>query len=358
MQNLIIQTAFLGDLTLALPLVRQTLALFPEDDLIVVCRKGLGAILQSTGLKIEIFEVDKKDLEAWNKRSLELKQKIFRHIICPHESPRSAFLVKGLQVTGEKVGFSNWWNKFIFSKRVQKPEYLPDSLRQLSLLTALSGEFSEEFSQLSMREDLFNSREKELTVDFRAASIPDWGRLDNISVLPSLVDKSAQLAKQKSIMLAPGSVWNTKRWTQSGFVYVAQYFTLRGYQIELIGSEGERELCAAIQSEVPSAINRAGEWKIDQTVEAMRTRQMLIANDSGAIHLAAVAGLPTVSIFGPTVLELGYRPWQQKAMVVQKNLDCRPCGKHGHQVCPIKTHDCMKLIEPEQVIEAATRLLS
>ena len=49
-----------------------------------------------------------------------------------------------------------------------------------------------------------------------------------------------------------------------------------------------------------------------------------------------------------------YRPWQNKAVVVQnKNLDCRPCGKHGHASCPIKTHECMKSIAPSQVLEAS-----
>jgi heptosyltransferase II len=352
-QNLIIQTAFLGDLTLALPLVRQTLNLFPEDDLMVICRQGLGSVIKSTGLKVEIYETNKKDATTWENQVRELKQIKFGHIICPHESPRTAFLVKSLQATGEKVGFSNWWNKFVFSKRVQKPMELPDSLRQLSLLTALSSDFSEEFSQVSLREDLLNSKERAQSVDFRSTAIPDWARLDRNS--PS---SEFGIKRQKTIMLAPGSVWNTKRWTKSGFIFVAQHFTLRGFQIELIGSEAERELCAEIQKEVPSAMNRAGEWKIDQTIEAMRSRALLIANDSGAIHLAALSALPTVAVFGPTVLDLGFRPWQQQAIVVQKNLVCRPCGKHGHQVCPIKSHDCMELLEPEQVIEAAQRLLS
>jgi heptosyltransferase-2 len=59
-----------------------------------------------------------------------------------------------------------------------------------------------------------------------------------------------------------------------------------------------------------------------------------------------------VVIYGPTVLEFGFRPWQDHVSVVEKlGLPCRPCGKHGHNKCPIKTHVCMKEISPHEVFE-------
>lgn len=75
--------------------------------------------------------------------------------------------------------------------------------------------------------------------------------------------------------------------------------------------------------------------------------------------MAAVVGLPTVAVFGPTTLDLGYRPWQSRAIVVQNNLlDCRPCGLHGAQRCPLGHHQCMKDLKVERVIQAFSKLLT
>jgi heptosyltransferase-2 len=80
--------------------------------------------------------------------------------------------------------------------------------------------------------------------------------------------------------------------------------------------------------------------------------KVVVSNDSGAMHLASVAEVPTVAIFGPTVLEFGYQPWNNMSAVVEnKEINCRPCGKHGHEKCPIGTHVCMTSISANQVLE-------
>jgi heptosyltransferase-2 len=70
------------------------------------------------------------------------------------------------------------------------------------------------------------------------------------------------------------------------------------------------------------------------------------------MHLAATSETPSVVIFGPTILEFGFRPWQDRVFVVETHgLACRPCGKHGHKKCPIGTHICMKQISKDEVLE-------
>ena len=80
----------------------------------------------------------------------------------------------------------------------------------------------------------------------------------------------------------------------------------------------------------------------------------LICNDSGAMHMASVVDCPTVAVFGPTVQELGYKPWNSKAVVMEDNqLLCRPCGQHGGRSCPIVTHQCMENVSPLDVSKKA-----
>ncbi len=353
MENLIIQTAFLGDLILSIPLMRQTLALFPEQKLTVVCRKGLGGVIEAAKVADRVIEVDKRDSATWRRQQKELLSLNINHLICPHESPRTALLVGKIKAKGKKVGFARWWNSVCFDLRTQKPMHLPDALRQLSLLTALSPAFAEEFSQIAAREDVFNSQVISSPVDFRKGYIPVWAELSEkrgIQVAPPSQDS-------RTIFLAPGSVWPTKRWTLSGYIEVAKTLTQEGWEVEIVGAPDERFLAELIQQSVPSVVNRVGEWDLAQTLKNFRQGRLLVANDSGAIHLAAMASLPTVAVFGPTTLQLGFRPWQRQAIVVQLGLKCRPCGPHGHKVCPIKTHECMKGLGADQVFKAVRQFL-
>jgi len=77
---------------------------------------------------------------------------------------------------------------------------------------------------------------------------------------------------------------------------------------------------------------------------------MLVSNDSGAMHMAAMTGVASISLFGPTILDFGYQPWNEKAVVVENTeLRCRPCSSHGGRACPIGTHVCMTSIEVQKV---------
>ncbi len=347
MENLIIQTAYLGDLVLSLPLMRQLVQIDPGRPLAVVCRKGLGDIVRAAGYANRVIEVDKKDAKAWAQQQKELLASDFFHVICPHESVRTALLVARMKVRGKKVGFAKKWNFLAFDIRVKKPVHLPDALRQLSLLTAISSSFAEEFSEIGATEELWNSNELAGPIDFRKHQIPSWANLSNSG---QRVDQS------KKVFIAPGSTWATKRWTVEGFKQLASELVADDWDVVLVGAPNERDLANEIAKVSPKIQNQVGEWSVSETVSEFGKGRGLIANDSGAIHMAALAGLPTVAIFGPTTLELGFRPWQSQAIVMQTPLSCRPCGKHGHDKCPIGTHECMKKISAAEVHAALRNL--
>lgn len=348
MNNLVIQTAFLGDLILSVPLMRMLVQIDPDHPLTVVCRKGFGDAIRFANVANELIEVDKSDKNAWREQKRGLLDREFHHIVCPHESPRSAGLVWQLKAKGEKVGFEKIWNGFAFSRRVKRPDHLPDALRQLSLLVALNSDFAEDFSIAAQRDEVLNSTNNKTSVDFRSQFIPHWADLRG-----SMGIEVPDLKKRpRRILLAPGSVWNTKQWTIEGYIEVASELTKANFEVWIVGSRSEAPLGELIRSKVYGVKNFAGEWTLNQTMTEMKSARAIVANDSGAIHMAALAGLPTVAIFGPTTLSLGFRPWQRQAIVVQRDLACRPCGKHGHKKCPIGTHDCMKGLSAKSVLDA------
>ena len=94
-----------------------------------------------------------------------------------------------------------------------------------------------------------------------------------------------------------------------------------------------------------------------ELAQVLKQAEILICNDSGTMHVASSVGTPVVSIFGPTVPSQGYSPWNKKSRIVEVNLSCRPCGAHGHDLCPIGTHDCMKKVTAEMVLTKAKEIL-
>jgi len=75
------------------------------------------------------------------------------------------------------------------------------------------------------------------------------------------------------------------------------------------------------------------------------------------MHIAVARGVPTVALFCATTPALGFYPYSGDAVVLQKDLPCRPCSSHGGRRCPLGTEDCIQLIRPEHVLQAVERLL-
>ena len=76
---------------------------------------------------------------------------------------------------------------------------------------------------------------------------------------------------------------------------------------------------------------------------------LFLTGDSGPMHIAASFSIPTVSIFGPTKDDESSQWMNPKSKIIKKNLECQPCMKRK---CPLGHHKCMKLIKPNEVLNA------
>lgn len=294
----------------------------------LVCRKGLGAFFLDQKLVGRVFEIEKHRSESYSDALKLINETEYDLCLTPHQSFRTAFFSRKVRAK-ERIGFKKWWNRIFFAKRIERNSRLPDALRQLSLL-------------------------REIEIDSTSKKIPDEFSM-SLPIGP--VNLKSELAQKiietNFVLLAPGSQWPTKRWTIEGFIGVAKNLKQKNYTVVLIGSGKEDSaICKKISDEVSGVVDLTGLTTISELAFIMTRARSLISNDSGLMHLASVAELPTVSIFGPTTLDLGYRPWQNQSVVVEKNLFCRPCGKHGHVRCPLNTHECMKSISSDMVLEA------
>ena len=311
----------------------------------MVARQGVGPLFKSLNLVDEVFEVKKGDTSSYQILKKQLTLFEYEFIFCPHQSLRSALLTWNLK-SRQKVGFASFLNFVFFSTRVKRVLNLPDALRQLSLLSPFS---------LELKNNLLEYSKKYSVQEL--GPVPAWASMDISEQVPE--NANANPGSKKYICLFPGSVWATKKWTEEGFINVGKVLSEQGFQIVLMGGQGEEELANRIASKVSGSISYANKTSILESLSILKRAKLTISNDSAGQHMASAVGTPVISIFGPTVISLGYRPWSEKSKIIEKlNLSCRPCGKHGHQVCPIKSHACMTGIEASEVLRAAQEVLS
>ncbi len=329
---MVVQTAFLGDAILATPLLTAIKRKFPRSKLALVCRKGVGEFFLKTGLADEIFEINKNDPASMAQTFSAGRAFKPDLILSPHQSFRTALFVWSCRAP-YSIGFKNFWNFWAFKKTISRDMKLHDALRQLSLMQSL--ESLGETVSLQDPEILF----------------------PHISPSKLIQGTDSKFTEIKgAVALAPGSQWATKRWALSGFIGCAREYLKHGEKVVLVGSPDEILIANEIIKEIPEAISLVGKTSVTELAQVLSQCRLLITNDSGAMHVATVMGTPVVSVFGPTVPSQGYSPWSLQSSIVQTDLDCRPCGAHGHERCPLGHHNCMKFVTSEMVIAAANKL--
>ncbi len=165
--------------------------------------------------------------------------------------------------------------------------------------------------------------------------------------------------ERPTLGINPGATYGSaKRWYPEKFAEVAAQFA-SDYEIVIFGSPAERSVAEEIEARlralhVTNVTNLAGRTDVAQMCAYVGGLSLLITNDSGPMHVAAAYGVPTVAIFGPT-RHLETSQWANpKSAIVRHELRCAPCMKRE---CPLKHHDCMRLITANEVIEAAEAVL-
>jgi heptosyltransferase-2 len=81
---------------------------------------------------------------------------------------------------------------------------------------------------------------------------------------------------------------------------------------------------------------------------------MNYTNDSAPLHLASAINAPTRAIFCSTIKDFGFTPLSTDSAVIETDLelDCRPCGLHGHEACPKGHFKCALSIDVEKMVGA------
>jgi heptosyltransferase II len=334
----IIQTAFIGDVALALPLTTIMKQKNPDAKITFVTTPAAASLVSCCSSVDNIITYDKRNLHKGYKGIKYiaglLKNEESDCIICLHRSLRSS-LVSYLSGVKFTVGYEKAALSFLFKNRIKYQKQSHEISRNLSFLSVFSGIYSD---------DSF----PEVILDF---SEDDTGMID------LKLKKEGIKGEKPLIVLAPGSVWETKKWKEEYFAELAVLMLKSDYQVVLTGSDNDKELCKRI-AEKSGALNFAGQTTIPQTLILLSKSSLVVTNDSAPTHFAGLAGAPVITIYGPTSPGFGFAPTGKYSKVIENNeLKCRPCRIHGSRKCPVKTHVCMTSISPQSVYEESKKLM-
>jgi lipopolysaccharide heptosyltransferase II len=158
------------------------------------------------------------------------------------------------------------------------------------------------------------------------------------------------------IGLCPGAEYGlAKRWLPERFAEVAAKISAQSSaQWILFGTKNDAAIGDGIAAVIGDhCVNRIGQTTLDELVEELRECHLLLTNDTGAMHLAALLGVPVVAIFGSTEPRLT-GPLGNGHVVLRHHVECSPCFLRE---CPIDFR-CMKAVSAQEVADAVLSILA
>lgn len=312
---LVIQTAFLGDVILATPVISELKRLYPSAQLDMLVKKGNESLLFNNPYLHELYVLNKSNgkWKAIFGLINQFRQNEYDLVINLHRFGSSG-LITAFSKGKKRYGFRKNPFSFLYTKRFNHK--IGDGTHEVERNLSLIAEFG---ADKLVKPELFPSEK-----DF--AKIDEY-RTDNY------------------YCLAPASVWFTKQLPAEKWVELMGTLDPNS-TIYLLGAPNDKELGDAIieDSHHSGAINLAGKLSLLQSAALMKYAKRSFVNDSGPLHLASSVNANVTAFFCSTIPEFGFGPLSDDSEIKQvEGLDCRPCGIHGHKACPKGHFNCSKI---------------
>ncbi len=164
------------------------------------------------------------------------------------------------------------------------------------------------------------------------------------------------------IGIAPFAMHTSKIWPLENYTAVIEYIVKKTEAKFFLFGGGAREMkfFESLRERFPeSCVITAGQLKIRQEIALMKHLDLMVCVDSSNMHLAALAGVPLLSIWGGTHPDVGFAPFGKDTRIVQitrDELPCRPCSVYGRETCHVGGFPCLTRITPEVVAEEILQL--
>ena len=318
---LIVAPNWLGDAMMALPAIRDVRRHFSDRPLMIGARGSIASVFRAVPGVDRIIVLDRSKAPAKIEADIG--------ILFPN-SFRSAWDLRRAGVQ-ERWGYRSDFRGLLLTRTVRRPrpkvpfpEYYANLVRQLGIETG------------------------PLTAELK---LPE-----SMSIAGSaLLEAQGWRGERPLVGLAPGAAFgHAKRWPSRRFRDLSASLARdSGAACVILGRSEDRDAAESIEG-----IDLIGRTDLPLLMGVVAHCDVLIANDSGALHLAAALGVPVVGIYGPTderystpLAPVAHAADRVKTL--SERVFCRPCFMAD---CPID-HRCMKRISTERVRDAVLKVL-
>ncbi len=320
---LIIQTAFLGDVILATPLIEKLKMFYPESSIDFLLRKGNEGLLKNHPKLRQVIIWDKRSgkYNSLSKVAKDVRKEKYDVLVNLQRFASSGVITTASNAK-MRIGFNK--NPLSFSFTHKFPHVIDKKMHEVA-------------RNLSLIEHLTD---------------PSFQR-------PVLYPSESNLAKVKQfkqtpyVCIAPASVWFTKQFPAEKWIELIDKLDPDKH-VYLIGAPGDLDLCDEIKEKSVhgSVTILAGELNLLESAALMKDAKMNYVNDSAPMHMASAVNAPVTAIYCSTVPDFGFGPLSDESTILQidEQLPCRPCGLHGKKSCPKDHFKCGYDINVDKVI--------
>ena len=305
---LIIQTAFIGDVILATPVIEKLHHFFPESEIDFLLRKGNEGLLDEHPYVNEVIVFDKKGGKYRNLIKLIRRIRSKRYdVVVNIQRYSTTGLITVLSGAKQTVGFEKNSLSRFFTFRI--PHHMESD----------------------------GHSEHEVVRNLRLIEHLTDSHFQMPKLYPKAVDFASVKQDNPYYCIAPTSVWFTKQFPFSGWVDLIDALPIT-HDVFLMGAKSDAVVCENLimKTHHPKVFNRAGELSFLQSAALMSGATMNFVNDSAPLHITSAMNAPVRALFCSTVKAFGYTPLSDDSQVLETDhlLSCRPCGLHGKAACP------------------------
>jgi heptosyltransferase-2 len=319
---LIIRLSSLGDILLTTPFIRAIKTQFPHIKIDMLIREEYADVIKLNPY-IDKKLLYKKDDKSNSALLEELRNNNYDLVIDLQNNLRSKKVIASLKTNSVKFDKRSFDKFLLVNFKINK-------LREAPQIPVRYSNTIQNFKLDDKGLDLFTNKSANTEI----------------------------IGKNNLIGFCPGARHYTKRWPKEYFIELGNKLVEKNFQILLFGGRSDRKICQEICESVPGSIDLSNDDDLLQTSADMKLCSAVVCNDSGLMHTAAASGTKVLVIFGSTVKEFGFTPFNCNHLILENNsLTCRPCSHIGRENCPQKHFNCMNDIYPTKVINTLLELL-
>ena len=317
----------LGDACMSIPAVRVVKSSRPDAHVTILCRSNLEELWKQQPEVDDVIAIPGKQKPSRVGELIRERRPYYDTAILFPNSTSSAWETKagGVEMT---YGYAGHHRRRLLRWVIPEPPAEPPAHhlnRYLHMVEQLGGDISD---------------------------------LDSLLAIPDPPSPVRADQKVWRIGLCPGAEFGeAKRWPLERFAEAADLLRA-GYpnsqiDVSLLGSPAEARLGEELAELISGpSDNWIGKTSVAELIDRLRECAVVVSNDTGTMHLAAVLGIPTVAIFGSTEPDLT-SPMGHRHRVVREKAECSPCFR---RTCPIDFH-CMTKIETGRVVDEIKSLI-